>query len=156
MLVKSKSFIFQRRIFSLLVNHCSCREPRHEQFITAANATQLQHRNFCPISLRSVFFLINVLKKVKPSHYRSGQAVRVPGGWGSQISRQSAHEGGNVSPSHRPPLPPQKIFLILISVRGWGNPRAIVWPERLCQWKITLTPSRIEPATFRLIPQCLN
>jgi hypothetical protein len=47
--------------------------------------------------------------KVKQSHYSPGQALRVPGVWGSQISRQSAHQCGKVSPTHRSPLPPGNI-----------------------------------------------
>ena len=65
------------------------------------------------IILQFVFFLISytmVKIKVNESLYRPGQAVRVLGGWGSQISWQSAHEDGKVvSPTHRPPLPPENI-----------------------------------------------
>ena len=58
-------------------------------------------------------------KQVKQSNYRPRQALRVPGGSGSQISRQLAHEGGKVvSPTHRPPFTTQEIFLVLISDRG--------------------------------------
>ena len=46
---------------------------------------------------------------------------------GSQPSKQSAYEVAKVA---RPTL-----FLVLVSVRGWVDPRAIVQPKGLCQWK---------------------
>jgi hypothetical protein len=84
-------------------------------FILSANLSQT-----LPILRRiQQDIIINVQKK---SHYRPGEALRVPRGRGSQVSWQSAHEGGKiVSPTHRP-----------------------------------MTTLGIEPATFRLVAQCLN
>jgi len=41
----------------------------------------------------------------------------------SQISRQSAHEGGKVvSPTHRPPLPPRKYSWYLFLLQAESTP----------------------------------
>ena len=45
-------------------------------------------------------------------------------------------------------LYPQGRFLVLISVRGWVDPRALVRPEEWSQREIPKTTSGVEPATL--------
>jgi len=59
--------------------------------------TMEKKRTYCTVLLRTV----------QAVHL---QTHMVPGGLGSQISRQSAHKCGKVvSPTHRPPLPSENI-----------------------------------------------
>ena len=70
----------------------------------------------------------------------------------SRICRQSTHVGGSVvSLTQQPPLP-EEISLVVISVKGWIDYGAIVRPEWWGRWKMSLTPSGIEPAC-RAVPQ---
>jgi hypothetical protein len=53
-------------------------------------------------------------------------------------------------------LYPQVRFLVLITVTGCVDYRAIVQLEGLSQWKISKTPAGIKPVTFTLVSQRLN
>ena len=55
--------------------------------------------------------------------WRPNKAYRVPEGWGSQISAQSAHQGGkDVSRTQRPPLPITKFPLYSFLLKAYSTP----------------------------------
>jgi hypothetical protein len=90
------------------------------------------------------------------SLYRLGQALRAPEVEATRIYRQSAHKAVRLSTLGTGRLYPPKRSLVFISVRGWVDPRAIVRSEGLSRCRILMTPSEIEPTTFRVVTQFLN
>jgi len=109
-----------------------------------------------PIPFSSVVILI--------IYKRKGKAVPLQAWTGPEGSRKlrfqdfvtTAQDGGEVvSLTHRPPLP-QEMFLVLISVGGWVDPRAIVRSEGFYVNEKFQWPAEIEPATYKFVSQHLN
>ena len=76
------------------------------------------------ISAKKTYFL-NLLRVKGKGKNKAipEQALGIPGGWGSQILWQSAHEGGEVfSSNHRPPLPPRKYIWFPFLLEAESNP----------------------------------
>ena len=49
-----------------------------------------------------------------------------------------------------------RLYLVLISLKDWVNPKTTARPEVLSLWRIPMTLSGIETATFRLVGHWLN
>jgi len=107
-----------RQTSPLLTKHAS--HPRSRQTETLdSNVTKLTNVYVVP-TVRTlheitactamVLTVSKVTVKVNQTLYRPGQTLRFPACWGSQISRQLAHECDKVVRTmHRPPLPPRNI-----------------------------------------------
>ena len=88
------------------------------------------HENLSPQS--TVFGINGKAIPVQPWGFQEVEAARFQDNRHMKVVRLSAIRTGR--------LYPQAIFMILISLRGWVDPRAIVRPEELWQWRITVTP----------------
>ena len=109
---------------------------------------------FCACAIR--FRTSSTSVQLKQYLYTPGQAQRVPG---IQVPRFYDNQHIKVvrlSAIWIGRLYPKEIFMVLISVRGWVETRAILRAEGLCKWKIPMPQSWIEPAASRIVAQRLN
>ena len=89
--------------------------------------------------------------------YRPEQALRVPRGRGTQDTRQSEFESDKNVSLRTGRMYLQEIFKVLFCFKVSVDRRAIVRPEGLSQWKITIFNWQTnESMTFCLVAQRFN
>ena len=120
----------------------------------------------CPLVCISLRVKSNrpISKAAQSIYIFKGKAVPLQARRGPEGSRKliypdfvtTAQDGGRLSALRTGRLYPQEILLVLVSVRGWVYPMAIVRSEVFLSMKNPLTPSGIESATFRFVAQHLN
>jgi hypothetical protein len=99
-------------------------------------ATHFKAVHFLPLWVEPCNQFISPIKctikvYVKQSHYRPGQAFIFQGFESPRFQDNWHMKVERLLPLRRSTFTPQEIFLILISVRGFVNPRAILWSEWL-------------------------
>ena len=82
---------------------------------------------------------LNIWGRPRCIMHRPGQVLTIPGGWGMVVNF-SALSTGRLHP----------LYSCLLDTESTPG------LEELCHWKIAMTRSGIEPATFLFVAQCLN
>jgi hypothetical protein len=108
---------------------------------------------------RACLQISRIFKFHYASKYQSNPCISLDNPWGFQEEEAPKFQDNRymtvawLSALHIGRLYPQKIFLVLTSIRGLVEPRAVVRREGFCQLQTPKTPLEIEPAKFRLVQQ---
>jgi hypothetical protein len=129
------------------VNLAVCPPPRLKARIVEPGETAVANQRFG----KHIPVVMNYVKRAMPVTGSEGSQ-----GWETSrlplfLDNRLTDGGEVVSLTRWPPFTPSGRFLILISVRGWVDPRVVVQLEGLSQLRNPVASWGIEPTTFWLV-----